>query len=107
MDLRSEIVGLLTRMPSGPQNAELADLFHAALGDTSDVIAQSAALVAQALLYQARGELTAEDVMTLLDKQRRVAQIEANNAQIALRVRIESQLCRLIRLSVEVVVSLL
>lgn len=107
MDLLNEIGGLLTRVSSASLQAELAELFHATLSDSSDVIAQSATLVAQALLYQARGELTAQDVATILDKQLRVAQIEANNAQIALRQRIESQLCRLIRLSVQVLVCAL
>lgn len=84
---------------------EFKDLLTTAQKDKSEFIRTSAAQVAQALIYVAEGKLTASDVATLLRKQKKIAQIEANNAQIQLLSKIQKIIYRLLDIAIDVLLK--
>lgn len=84
---------------------EFKDLIDTALKEESDFIIKSAEQVMQALIYRAEGKLSVEDVTTLLKKQKKIAQIEANNAQIQLLARIQKITYRLLDIAIDVLVK--
>lgn len=84
---------------------EFKDLLTTAQKDKSEFIRTSAAQVAQALIYVAEGKLTANDVATLLRKQKKIAQIEANNAQIQLLSKIQKIIYRLLDIAIDVLLK--
>jgi DNA gyrase/topoisomerase IV subunit A len=84
---------------------EFAELMNIARQDKTDFIKNSAEQVRQALEYRAKGLLTTDDVITLLKKQKKIAQIEANNAKIALLTKIHKLTYRLIDIAIDVLVK--
>lgn len=82
-----------------PVAAEFMTLMSLALRDEDDGIRSTGSLVAEALREKARGWLAQEDIVILLEGQRDIARIRANNAQIALRNRIQSIVIRMIDLA--------
>lgn len=85
--------------------AEFKDLLETAKNDKSDFIKKSAEQVKQALIYRAEGKLSADDVMTLLKKQKKIAQIEANNAKIQALARIQKITYRILDIAIDVLVK--
>lgn len=81
---------------------EFKVLIDTAKKDESDFIKQSVEQVKQALIYRAEGKLSADDVATLLRKQKKIAQIEANNAQIQLLSRIQKITYRILDIAIDV-----
>lgn len=83
---------------------EFKDLLDTARKDRSDFIKKAAEQVKQALIYRAEGKLSQDDVITLLKKQKKIAQIEANNAQIQLLARIQKITYRMLDIAIDVLV---
>ncbi|EAB4060523.1 hypothetical protein FQO85_19830 [Salmonella enterica] len=75
--------------------AEFIQTYKQAREDSDDGIRESAAFIARALQEHARGWLD-DDMIILLEGQRDLARLRANNAQIALGSRIRSTVIRLI-----------
>lgn len=84
---------------------EFKDLIEQANNDASDFIKKSADQVKQALIYRAEGKLSDDDVATLLRKQKKIAQIEANSAQIELLSRIQKITYRILDIAIDVLVK--
>ena len=84
---------------------EFKDLLDTAKKDKSDFIKKSAEQVKQALIYRAEGKLSQDDVVTLLKKQKKIAQIEANNAQIQTLARIQKIIYRILDIAIDVLVK--
>ncbi|ALB64246.1 FIG00553991: hypothetical protein [Cronobacter condimenti 1330] len=82
----------------GPE--EFTALLKQSLDDREEFIRTSAAIVAQALIDQAQGKIDAEDIITLLNKQKTIAQIHANSSEIALRTRIQALTVRLLDIAI-------
>ncbi len=76
--------------------AEFIRAYKQAREDSDDGIRESAAFIARALQEHARGWLDDDDMIILLEGQRDLAGLRANNAQIALGSRIRSTVIRLI-----------
>lgn len=70
--------------------AEFIQAYKQAREDSDDGIRESAAFIARALQEHARGWLDDDDMIILLEGQRDLARLRANNAQIALGSRIRS-----------------
>lgn len=75
---------------------EFVSLVHQSLLDEDDGIRDSGRLIAMAIREKANGWLEQEDMILLLEAQRDIAHIRANNAQIALNQRIQALVIRLI-----------
>ncbi|TGE11593.1 hypothetical protein C9F07_05895, partial [Salmonella enterica subsp. enterica serovar Poona] len=70
-------------------------------------IREAAAFIARALQEHARGWLDDDDMIILLEGQRDLARLRANNAQIALGSRIRSTVIRLIDIALALLVGAL
>ncbi|MBO1012043.1 hypothetical protein IPU70_00685 [Achromobacter sp. SD115] len=86
---------------------EFKDLLETAKKEKSEFIKTSAEQVVQALIYRAEGKLAANDVLTLLKKQKQIAQIEANNARIQLLSRIQKVSYRILDIAIDVLVKVI
>ena len=84
---------------------EFLDLLESAKKDKSDFIKKSAEQVKQALIYRAKGQLSTDDVETLLNKQKKIAQIEANNSKIQTLSRIQKVTYKILDISLDVLVK--
>jgi hypothetical protein len=84
---------------------EFKALIDTAKKDKSDFIKQSVEQVKQALIYRAEGKLSIDDVATLLRKQKKIAQIEANTAQIQLLSRIQKTTYRILDIAIDVLLK--
>lgn len=84
---------------------EFKDLLDTAKKDKSDFIKKSAEQVEQALIYRAEGKLSQDDVATLLKKQKKIAQIEANNVQIQTLARIQKITYRILDIAIDVLLK--
>lgn len=84
---------------------EFKDLLDTAQKDKSDFIKKSAEQIKQALIYRAEGKLSEADVVTLLKKQKKIAQIEVNNAQIQTLARIQKITYRILDIAIDVLVK--
>ncbi|EOC1567456.1 hypothetical protein QMS78_16085 [Cronobacter dublinensis] len=78
---------------------EFLGLLKQGLNDEETFIKTTAEMTAQAVLNQAQGLITEEDMVALLNKQKTISQIHANSAQIALRARIQAVPLRLLDLA--------
>ncbi|MRS68150.1 hypothetical protein F1E27_11460 [Salmonella enterica subsp. enterica serovar Kentucky] len=88
--------------------AEFIQAYKQAREDSDDGIRESAAFIARALQEHARGWLDDDDDMIiLLEGQRDLARLRANNAQIALGSRIRSTVIRLIDIALVLLVGAL
>ncbi|HFW3280714.1 TPA: hypothetical protein ACIBFG_003939 [Salmonella enterica subsp. enterica serovar Bahrenfeld] len=88
--------------------AEFIQAYKQAREDSDDGIRESAAFIARALQEHARGWLDDDDDMIiLLEGQRDLARLRANNAQIALGSRIRSTVIRLIDIALALLVGAL
>ncbi|EGL9574674.1 hypothetical protein IMA90_003854 [Salmonella enterica] len=81
--------------------------FIQAYKQADDGIRESAAFIARALQEHARGWLDDDDMIILLEGQRDLARLRANNAQIALGSRIRSTVIRLIDIALALLVGAL
>lgn len=87
--------------------AEFTQTYKQAREDSDDGIRESAAFIARALQEHARGWLDDDDMIILLEGQRDLARLRANNAQIALGNRIRSTVIRLIDIALASLVGAL
>ncbi|ECQ0568191.1 hypothetical protein FZR54_03030 [Salmonella enterica] len=87
--------------------AEFIQAYKQAREDSDDGIRESAAFIARALQEHARGWLDDDDMIILLEGQRDLARLRANNAQIALDSRIRSTVIRLIDIALALLVGAL
>ncbi|EBX6017911.1 hypothetical protein ACY12_004144 [Salmonella enterica subsp. enterica serovar Portland] len=87
--------------------AEFIQTYKQAREDSDDAIRESAAFIARALQEHARGWLDNDDMIILLEGQRDLARLRANNAQIALGSRIRSTIIRLIDIALASLVGAL
>lgn len=85
--------------------AEFIQTYKQAREDSDDAIRESAAFIARALQEHARGWLDDDDMIILLEGQRDLAGLRANNAQIALGSRIRSTVIRLIDIATALLVG--
>lgn len=94
---------------SGPGAAatEFVSLLKLALDDEDAGIRDAGELIAIALREKARGWLTQEDLIVLLEGQRDIARLRANNAEIALRNRIQSITVRLLDITLASLIAAL
>ncbi|EGT5711606.1 hypothetical protein AGJ35_11065 [Cronobacter dublinensis subsp. dublinensis] len=79
---------------------EFLGLLKQGLNDEETFIKTTAEMTAQAVLNQAQGLITEEDMTALLNKQKTIAQIHANSSEIALRTRIQTLTVRLIDIAI-------
>ncbi|ELQ6124228.1 hypothetical protein R2255_001188 [Cronobacter dublinensis] len=79
---------------------EFLGLLKQGLNDEETFIKTTAEMTAQAVLNQAQGLITEEDMTALLNKQKTIAQIHANSSKIALRTRIQTLTVRLIDIAI-------
>jgi hypothetical protein len=84
---------------------EFKALLDTAVKDKSDFIKQSAEQASRALTLQAQGLLSENDVLTLLKKQKKIAQIEANVAEIQLLSRIQKITYRILDIAIDALVK--
>ncbi|ECE0792975.1 hypothetical protein FNI43_22035 [Salmonella enterica subsp. diarizonae] len=87
--------------------AEFIQTYKQAREDSDDGIRESAAFITRALQEHARGWLDDDDIIILLEGQRDLARLRANNAQIALGSRIRSTVIRLIDIALASLVGAL
>lgn len=104
MDL-DDLVARIGKKAEDRLKTELKDGLILALHHPDDFVRQNADQLEQALRLQAHGQLGADDVRTLLTKQRILAQLEAGRASIERRARIQQLCIDLIDTAVEVVVA--
>jgi hypothetical protein len=76
-------------------SAEWLPLLDEVLGDEQPEVRDSGAFLLQALQEKARGWLTEDDLRLLLEGQRDIARLRANNQSIARQTRLQSTLLRL------------
>ncbi|EQA3417829.1 hypothetical protein ACX1JO_001366 [Cronobacter dublinensis] len=79
---------------------EFFGLLKEGLNDEETFIKTTAEMTARAVLNQAQGLITEEDMAALLNKQKTIAQIHANSSEIALRTRIQTLTVRLIDIAI-------
>ncbi|EPX7408392.1 hypothetical protein ACW2AW_000853 [Cronobacter dublinensis] len=79
---------------------EFLGLLKQGLNDEETFIKTTAEMTAQAVLNQAQGLITEEDMTALPNKQKTIAQIHANSSKIALRTRIQTLTVRLIDIAI-------
>ena len=84
---------------------EFKELINNAKNDKSEFIQKSAEQLKQALSDLAEGKLSKDDVTTLLKKQQKIAEIEANNAEIELRARIQKIIYRILDISLNTMIK--
>ncbi|HHT1411745.1 hypothetical protein [Klebsiella michiganensis] len=80
---------------AGANTAEWLQLMHAVVNDEDSDIRDAGMLTLQALQEKARGWLSQDDLILLLQGQRDIASIRANNEQIAMQAHLQSTLLRL------------
>ncbi|WP_265669316.1 hypothetical protein [Klebsiella grimontii] len=80
----------------GVNVAEWLQLMHAIVHDDDSGIRDAGTLMLQALQEKARGWLTHDDLVLLLQGQRDIARIRANNAHITMQTHLQSTLLRLL-----------
>lgn len=80
---------------AGVNTAEWLQLMHAIVNDEDSDIRDAGMLTLQALQEKARGWLSQDDLILLLQGQRDIASIRANNEQIAMQAHLQSTLLRL------------
>lgn len=85
--------------------AEFRALFKQAMNDELDYIRQAAQQLDQALSYRRQGLINEDDVTTLLKKQKIIAQITANNAQIAVKIRIQKLIYRMLDIAIDILLK--
>lgn len=76
--------------------AEWIQLMKAVVNDEDSGIRNAGTLTLRALEEQARGWLTLDDLILLLEGQRDIARIRANNERIAMQTHLQSTLLRLL-----------
>ena len=76
--------------------AEWIQLMKAVVNDEDSGIRNAGTLTLRALEEQARGWLTQDDLILLLEGQRDIARIRANNERIAMQTHLQSTLLRLL-----------
>ncbi|QGN36093.1 hypothetical protein [Klebsiella oxytoca] len=76
--------------------AEWIQLMKAVVNDDDSGIRNAGTLTLRALEEQARGWLTQDDLILLLEGQRDIARIRANNERIAMQTHLQSTLLRLL-----------
>lgn len=97
MKLLPEISRILHAANVKPdEQEECISLFQLAMQDEDEGIRDISRLIAQALKEKANGWLDRQDLMLLLETQRDIAHLRANNAQIALNRRIQTRVIRII-----------
>jgi len=84
---------------------EFKELLETGKKDKEDFVKRSAQEIEKALIYQAQGLLDADDVATLLRKQKKIAQIEVRNAKIQTLSRIQKITYRLLDIAIDVLVK--
>jgi len=84
---------------------EFKKLFKDALKDNVDFIKQTAAQIEQALSYRRQGLIGEDDVATLLKKQKKIAQIQANTSEIVVKTRIQKLVYRLLDIAIDVLLK--
>lgn len=84
---------------------EFLDLIKEAKKDNTDFIKYVGQQTSKALIYQAEGKITPEAVSLLFKKLKKMAQIEANNAEIALMSRIQKILYRLLDIAIDSIIK--
>lgn len=112
MLLADSLNTLLT--PDAPQSAglgaaaaEFITLLDTAMRDEDEGIREAGSLIALALREKERGWLTDDDLRVLLEGQRDIASLRANNAEITLRSRIQSVVIRLIDMTLASLIAAL
>ena len=104
MDIKDVVKGITAKSLEEIKR-EFLDLFGTAKKDSSEFIRYSAVQVQKALVYRAEGKLDDNDVITLLKKLKKMAQIEANNATLAVLSRIQKIVYRIIDIAIDVLVK--
>lgn len=79
--------------------AEWMQLMKAVVNDDDSGIRNAGTLTLRALEEQARGWLTQDDLILLLEGQRDIARIRANNERIAMQTHLQSTLLRLLNMT--------
>lgn len=77
-------------------SAEWMPLLNRVLGDEQREVRDSAIFLLQALQQKAQGWLTEDDLRLLLEGQRDIASIRANNQSIARQAQLQATLLRLL-----------
>lgn len=80
----------------GMNTAEWLRLMDAIVNDDDRDIRDAGVLTLQALREKARGWLTEDDLILLLEGQRDIARIRANNEDIAMQTHLQATLLRLL-----------
>ncbi|EOT5386565.1 hypothetical protein ACNRPG_003142 [Klebsiella oxytoca] len=80
---------------AGVNTAEWLQLMEAIVNDEDSGIRDAGMLTLQALQEKARGWLSQDDLILLLEGQRDIASIRASNEQIAMQMHLHSTLLRL------------
>ncbi|WP_228727452.1 hypothetical protein [Klebsiella sp. RHBSTW-00215] len=80
---------------AGVNTAEWLQLIKDIINDDDSGIRDAGTLTLQALQEKARGWLTQDDLILLLQGQRDIAAIRANNERIAMQTHLQSTLLRL------------
>jgi len=81
---------------AGVNTAEWLQLMEAIVNDEDSGIRDAGMLTLQALQEKARGWLSQDDLILLLEGQRDIASIRASNEQIAMKTHLHSTLLRLV-----------
>ncbi|HBS5891610.1 TPA: hypothetical protein MAK96_003253 [Klebsiella aerogenes] len=77
-------------------SAEWMPLLNRVLGDEQREVRDSAIFLLQALQQKAQGWLTEDDLRLLLEGQRHITRIRANNQSIARQAQLQATLLRLL-----------
>ncbi|KNC12986.1 membrane protein [Klebsiella sp. RIT-PI-d] len=91
----------------GAAAAEFITLLDTAMYDEDEGIRKAGSLIVLALREKERGWLTDDDLRVLLEGQRDIARLRANNAEIPLRSRIQSVVIRLIDITLASLIAAL
>ncbi|MBU1565011.1 MAG: hypothetical protein KJ630_05200 [Proteobacteria bacterium] len=84
---------------------EFKELLETGKKDSTDFVKECAANTARWLAMKAEGQLTEEEVKSLLKSQKKIAQIFVNTQSIAARARIQKLVYRLLDIAIDVLIA--
>jgi len=100
-----EVLGSIQSESLQLVKAEFRQLLETAKTDNSRFIRESAEEIQEMLVYFSQNELSAEDLQTFLKKQKTLAEVEANKAQIETSTRIQKVTFRLLAIALDVLAT--
>lgn len=101
----NEVLDSIKKKALAEIKKEFKELLLAGKKDSKAFVKECAANTARWLTMKAEGQLTEEEVKSLLKSQKKVAQIFVNTQSIAARARIQKLVYRLLDIAIDILVA--